>query len=152
MFMTANVRPGSGHLLRDYELRDTSGQPMMLSDYRGKSNLVIIPCPAAVSDDLLRLLREIDSQPARLREYETQVLLVASQAIACNLPNVRVLLDDSGQALRDLGSPAVYVTDKFREVVHRFDWLPMASDVFGWMEFTAMQCPECHPPEWPAIE
>ena len=60
--------------------------------------------------------------------------------------------EQRGSALQELGSPAVYITDKFREVVHRFDSLPSAADILGWIEFTAMQCPECHPPEWPPLD
>jgi hypothetical protein len=147
-----NVRPGPGRLLRDYQLSDTAGQQMVLSDYRGKSNLVLITSGADDVAGLAGLLRELDSQSARLREYEAQVIVISSRAERFDLPAVRVLLDDRGNALRELGAPAVYITDKFREVVHRFDSLVSASDILGWVEFTAMQCPECHPPEWPPVE
>jgi hypothetical protein len=147
-----NLRPGPGHLLRDYQLSDTAGKQMMLSDYRGKSNLVLITSQAENTAELARLLHELDSQSARLREYEAQVIVILSCAERFDIPAVRVLLDDRSNALRELGAPAVYITDKFREVVHRFDSLSSADDILGWVEFTVMQCPECHPPEWPPVE
>lgn len=50
---------------------------------------------------------------------------------------------------------AIYFLDKFREVFHVYriavgQPLPTTDDILGWIRFVAMQCPECHPPEWPA--
>lgn len=145
-----SVGPRPGHLIRDYQLKDTSGRTVMLSDYSGKANLVLITSDRSVNPDTL--LNELDNEAARLREYETQVLVVTSQMEGHDFRNVRILLDERGEALRDLGSSAVYITDRFREVIHRFDKLPTLGEILGWVEFTAMQCPECHPPEWPPIE
>ncbi len=143
------LRPGE--LIRDYELREPSGRPMMLSDYRGRLNLILITADGAAPDQLTRLLRDLNSQADRLRENEAQVLMISSGREQFELPNIKSLRDKPGNVIRELGSPAVYVTDKFREVVHRFDSLPNAEDILQWVDFTAMQCPECHPPEWPVV-
>jgi hypothetical protein len=114
--VATNLRTAPGHLLRDNQLRDTAGQSMMFSDYRGESNLVLITSRVENTVELAGLLREFASQAARLREYEAQMIVISSCAERFDFPAVRILLDSSGNALREIGAPAVYITDKFREI------------------------------------
>jgi hypothetical protein len=49
-------------------------------------------------------------------------------------------------------TPAVLVTDRFREVyaAWRGSALPGAQAILDWLVFINIQCPECGWPEWPA--
>ncbi len=163
----ANELPSKGHRLHDFELTSALGPVVRLSDYRGRSNLVLI-----FTDDRTetrQLLVDMAGQYAQIKDEQAQVLAVlksrqqasgAKQELQLPYP---VLADDDGRAHRRAGavdlqghnSAAVYVTDRFGEVfgVYRTrdgQSLPTVAEILDWLEFVNSQCPECEPPEWPA--
>jgi peroxiredoxin len=157
----AEVRlPSRGELLRDYSFISRDGAPVMLSDFRGKSNLVLILIPGSIDSPQTQLLHSLAEKSQQVREDETRLIVVTRPEHLRTVVNLggdfEFLSDSSGQVLLELGAtdhPAIYITDKFREVSHIFrgPTLPTVSDIIGWIEFVATQCPECHPPEWPAV-
>lgn len=156
--------PHRGQLLRDYLFKRSDGETVMLTDFRGKWNLVIVALPVALDPAQAHLLQSLAEKSTEVREYETRVLVVTRPEHLPTVVNLGgdfiFLSDEHGTAMLELGaseSPVIYITDKFREVFHRFHaethpGLPTADDILGWVYFVAMQCPECHPPEWPADE
>lgn len=152
--------PHRGQLLRDYELTKTDGSTLMLSDFRNKLNVVLIIFNGALTPAQTQWLRQLAGKSDEVRENETRVIVAvpAGQQIEGLPAELIVASDESGRVLRDLAagpSTAVYFTDKFREVFHVYriaqgEPLPSVDEILGWIKFVAMQCPECHPPEWPA--
>ena len=71
------ARPAKGQLIRDFTLTSTLGEPISLSDYRGRSNLVLVF--AAGGEDGspdLKILAEIAADHARFLDEQTQVLAI----------------------------------------------------------------------------
>jgi hypothetical protein len=134
--------------------------PVMLSDFRGKANVVLMLFPSPVGASEAQLLHYLSEKSAEVRQNETRLAVVTSPEHLGTVVNLggdfEFWSDTSRQALVELGAieqPTIYFTDKFREVIHvlRGPTLPTANDILGWIEFVAIQCPECHPPEWPAV-
>ncbi len=158
------VAPRRGQLIRDYVLPDAAGKTVQLTDFRGKWNLLVVLLPVALDAPQTQLLQSLAEKSAQVRENETRVLVVTRPehlATVVNLGDDFLILSDSnGSVLLELAAfdtPVFYITDKFREVLYRLDVtqehpLPTAEEIVSWTEFAATQCPECHPPEWPADE
>lgn len=160
--------PAKGRRFPDFELTAASGHQVRLSDYRGRSSLVLV-----FADDqrtMADLLIEMARLYERFKEEESEIIVVEQCARdecarikeQLKLPFL-MLSDGDGHIHREVGASdergrtaaAVYVTDRYGEVfaVYRTSdgqKLPRASDLLEWLEFVNSQCPECEPPEWPA--
>ena len=160
--------PSEGHLLRDFALISPLGVRIHLSDYRGRSNLVLL-----VTDNesaSARLMSDLAREYAEIRNHEAEVLAVewlspeqaTQEKQQMRLP-YPLLVDEDGRFHREVGatdahgqsSAAVYVTDRFGEVFGSYRTrdgqnLSTAEEILNWLEFVNSQCPECEPPEWPA--
>lgn len=163
-----NELPSKGRQLHDFELTSALGVHIQLSDYRGRSNLVLI-----FADDqqsTMTLLSDTASQYTQIKNEEAEVLAVvqltreqaAETKQRLKLP-YPVLADEDGRIHREVGAvslqgsvaAAVYVTDRFGEVFGLYrtrdgQALPKVAEILSWLEFVNSQCPECEPPEWPA--
>jgi peroxiredoxin len=152
--------PLRGELLRDYTFTSAEGNPVMLSDFRAKANLVLLLFPGPIDSSQSHLLRSLAENSPQVRQNETRLAVVTHAEHLSTVVNLggdfEFWSDISGQILLELGAsehPVIYITDKFREIFHIFPGptLPLAADIVSWTEFVTMQCPECHPPEWPAV-
>jgi peroxiredoxin len=156
-----------GYLVRDFALTSALGQRIQISDYRGRSNLVIV-----FTGDSAIELEFLQNAARRYQEITEQAAIIvavfphstqdrSSAKKWDNLP-FPVLTDDDGRIHRLYGaldqqgkpSPVVYVTDRFGEIVSVCDALdgknlPTTNEVLKTLEFINSQCPECEPPEWP---
>ena len=156
-----------GYLIRDFVLTSALGVRMQISDYRGRSNLVLVFAgQAGIESDFLQ------DAAARYQDFtEQDAVIVAvfpynSQEthllkIWATLPFV-VLADDDGRVHGLYGAvdehgrpgPVIYVTDRFGEIVSVYDarggqHQPSSDEVLRMLEFINHQCSECEPPEWP---
>jgi peroxiredoxin len=164
------ARPAKGQLIRDFTLISTLGQPISLSDYRGRSNLVLVFGGGGDGSPDLKILAEIAADYAWFLDEQTQALAImqCSQAKAArikeemNLP-FPLLVDEDGRIHRPAGAAdnyghpasAIYITDRFGEVfaVYRAaegQTMPALQEIVTWLAFINSQCPECGSPEWPA--
>ena len=164
------ARPAKGQLIRDFTLPSTLGQQISLSDYRGRSNLVLVFAGGGDAIPDRKCLAEIAADYARFQEEQAQVLAILQCARGkaalikqqANLP-FPVLVDEDGRIHRPAGAvdvqghpaTAIYVTDRFGEVfaVYRAaegQAIPSAREIVEWLTFINSQCPECASPEWPA--
>jgi len=66
------ARPAKGQLIRDFTLTSTLGQPISLSDYRGRSNLVLVFAAGGDGSPDLKILAEIAADYARFLDEQTQ--------------------------------------------------------------------------------
>ncbi len=158
----------TGRILPEFSLPAVSGGSIRNSDYRGRSNLVVI-----VADDRPQtsgLMQALADSYALIKTEAAEVLAIVALSPEQarerfgNLP-YPVLVDADGRVQQRLGAitaqgqaaAALYVTDAFGEIqlVHRTregQTLPAASEVVTLLEFINIQCPECEPPEWPLIK
>jgi peroxiredoxin len=167
IFKTAETRPVKGQLIRDFELTSTDGRKISLSDYRGRSNLLLV-----FADGRSRSLKFLTGAAKgydKIQEEQAEVLAVV-QGTSGKAARVKdearakfpVLVDKDGRIHRLLGAQdrrgqpemAVYVTDRFGEVFAAFresekQAMPSVQEILEWLEFVNSQCPECSPPEWP---
>lgn len=159
-YSSSTASSNRGQVLRDYVLKNADGESFQLSDFRGRQNLLLILFPS-IPPDQIRLLETLSNKFEQVRDLETRVIVVVrpEQLFAVPaLPSELVLATAELESIFAELAPqaaAIYVTDKFREVFHLYrvnagDPLPSVGDLLSWVEFTALHCPECHPPEWPA--
>jgi peroxiredoxin len=162
----AQCYPDRGHLLRDFVLTSSEGEPTQISNYRGRGNLVVVLASELEGGDLT----EMAQRHAEFLEEEAKVVAIFQcpwkQAKLIQhrleLPFL-VLADEDGRVYRSLGAltlegklaPAVYVTDRFGEVFAAYrtadgQRVPSTDEMLGWLRFINRQCPECFPSEWPA--
>jgi len=164
--ISLNELPSRGRLLRDFALLSGLGRPIRLSDYRGRSNLVLI-----CADDRAKtkqLLLDLESQYTQIQSEEAEILIVvrspaeaAEKKEQLKLP-YPILADENGRIHHELGAvdsqgqsfTAVYVTDRFGEVFRAYrtrdgQSLPHVAEIVNVLEFINIQCPECEAPEWP---
>ena len=157
------ARPSKGQLIRDSTLISALGQPISLSDYRGRSNLVLVLAGGSADSPDLGILNEIASNYTQFREEQAKVLAILQCdreratriAHQTDLP-FPLLVDEDGRIHRSAGAEdrhshpaeAIYITDAFGEVfaVYRQaerQTMPGAQEMVKWLSFINMQCPEC---------
>lgn len=159
--------PAKGTLIRDFQLTSSEGKSILLSEYRGRSNMVLVL--AAESEGVAGFLCGLQEHQAELAGNEARVLVIlaGSEQHASNLKQslhlkFEVLADKDGHVHRLLGAkdavghicPAVFITDRFGEVFAAYSiahdkLLPGLEEVLSWIDLINRQCPECAPPEWP---
>jgi peroxiredoxin len=167
LFPSQEKYPAKGQVIRDFQLFSGEGQPVLLSEIRGHSNMVLVF--AGKSGAAGNLLSELSLHRAELAANEARPLAIVAatreQAVELRAElhlNFEVLADESGELHRSVGAegqaegicPAVFVTDRFGEVfaVYRAangTVLPGMTEILSWLEFINRQCPECGPVEWP---
>ena len=163
----AGELPRKGLGFPGFELMSSAQHPMRLSDYRGRSSVVLIFMDdQRVTTELLSAVAHCYNE---VKHQEAEVIAVAkSSPEECarikgrlKLPFV-VLSDGDGRIHREVGASdeqgqaaaAAYVIDRYGEIFaiyRRRDGqaLPTAAEILNWLEFVNSQCPECEPPEWP---
>jgi peroxiredoxin len=159
--------PSKGKRLPEVELLSFKGQKFHLSDYRGRSNLVVLLIDER--PETKRLLTEIANKFREIQNADANVLAIRSASLepptlpkaSLNFP-FEIFSDPDRVVHHQLGATdeqnrdaaALYVTDRFGEVfgIYRIrdgQPLPSVDEILNWLEFINAQCPECEPPEWP---
>lgn len=165
--MTRGVVAPAGTTFPDFVLPAADGGRVELETYRGRRNLVVVCAGAGpLPGTLARLLDELAKRGEEVASEAAQVITVVTTAEAAR--NARragfpVVLDEAARLHARVGAsddagrpaPAVFVTDRFREIYATYVLtpgapLPDARAVLGWLVFINIQCPECGAPEWPA--
>jgi hypothetical protein len=157
---SGDQRPGKGTVLRDVELHLADGSRQLLSQFRGRTNLVII---FAAQGDVIPLLDQLLSAGSELKANAARVLVIGSKPLSQKFDGKDFHWADDPEAIlhRQLGAvgddaqpvATVYITDRFGEVFAGFresaqQHLPDGKEVIAWLEFINQQCEECSPPEW----
>lgn len=154
--------PGIGYRLRDFVLRSTAGAEVRLSDYRGRSNLILIF--GALSAQCSVLIGDVAAQYQRLREEQAEVLFIIPAPIEKDEQPIQlpfpVLVDSGRQLYAEYGLQlnsdpisGIFIADRFGELAASYVGPETANatcaSILKWLEFINSQCPECEPPEWP---
>lgn len=159
----------SGFMIRDFTLVSSSGNNVRISDFRGRSNLVVVFTGSPSFPDAIRgFLTDAERSAQEFSKQDATLVAIlpcgpeehASQ-IADGSP-ILVLYDKTHAAYRRSGAtdengrvmPLVYLTDRFGEIVCAFagpghSTPPAVDKILSALEFVNQQCPECEPPEWP---
>jgi peroxiredoxin len=152
-----------GYVIRDFILYSVQGEPIQISNYRRRANLVLVfSGEGPLSESLLRTLA------AKKEEFKQQdaipILILAQQALELKswAEQLLVLIDENQRVHSLYGAvdqhgrpvPVLYVTDRFGEIAAVYSaaggaQLPAFDAVLKLLEFINHQCPECEPPEWP---
>jgi peroxiredoxin len=156
-----------GEIFPAFTLPGLERSPVALEDLRARANLVLVfvadEADGSAVTGLLEQLRvrrqELDGEVARV------VVVATSRARANHLrgPDAfPAVLDEGARVHRQVGAtdgadnpaPAVFVTDRFREIFAAYipgqgSALPGAQEIIEWLVFINIQCPECGAPEWP---
>lgn len=147
-------------MLRDVELHLADRSRQLLSQFRGRTNLVIV---FAAEGDVIQLLDQLVSARSELKANAARVLVIGSKPLSQKFDGKDFQWADDPEAIlqRQLGAvgdnaqpvATVYITDRFGEVFAAFrespqQRLPEGKEVIAWLEFINQQCEECSPPEW----
>ncbi len=165
----ARVDPGSGvqrpgYMIRDFVLTSPQGKDVLISSFRGQTNLVIVF--TGYSDALFAFLDEVSRHCSEFAEQEALILAILpyrqEERILPNSPLILGLHDETLRAHHLSGAidengrpvPVVYLTDRFGEILSTYvvpnqALPPGVEEVLRKLEFVNHQCPECEPPEWP---
>jgi peroxiredoxin len=156
-----------GEIFPAFTVPDFDGSPVFLESYRGRKNLVVVFAgDKAGWAPVMVLLEELGARAEELTSEAAQALVVVPSRSAAVLQRARwafpVLVDDGARIHRNVGAtdaggraaPAVFVTDRFREIYAAY--LPRpgsallgAKEILDWLVFINIQCPECGVSEWP---
>jgi peroxiredoxin len=161
--------PSRGHLMPDFTLLSSCGNPVGLYDYRGRANLVLF-CAGRTKDSADGpLLSALAKRYGEIAETGSEVVLVLAESTVqadgfqrkMHLP-FPVLFDPDMRVHNMVGASggqavpaaALYITDRFLEVFAAWrtvtgDRLPDISEVLSWLTYLDSQCPECTQIEWP---
>lgn len=142
-----------GSVIPDLELFFADGSRQLLSEFRGRSNLVIIF--RAESQDVLALLRDLSAETNTIRSNESKALVIETrEQIAAGAQQSTFPIAHALSMPRLPAVPPVIITDRFGEIFAALPnanspAIPSADEVVRWLEFINQQCEECSPPEWP---
>jgi peroxiredoxin len=159
--------PCCGYRLRDFSLCSSEGRDIGISDYRGRSNLVLIF--GGVPETSAAYLEVLSQHSSAVHDEGAEVLAVleCTREAAINLKQASgllfpVLADIDTWVHRQFGAhdasgrsaAALYVADKFGQVLLadakvKMNLPPDMEDIVKTLQFIEGQCPECEPPEWP---
>jgi peroxiredoxin len=148
-----------GDRLPDFSLPSTLGRPIRVSDFRNRTNLVVIFSNPEQLEAILPCLAELDQAAPELIEENTQVILVLPIALerAENLKdrfdlNFPILADEHGHVIDDLihvhqPGTEVYILDRYGEIfaverIETADRFPPANEIIDWVRFIEIHCPE----------
>jgi hypothetical protein len=153
-----------GQIFPAFTLPGMGQSAVILEDYRGRTNLVLVLAgEELVHSPVSELLEELTARAQTLKAELAQVIVVAASAdLPCGQGAFPVALDEDASVHRQAGAtdaagrpaPAVFVTDRFREIYGAYfpghgSTLPSAQEIIEWLVFINIQCPECGAPEWP---
>ena len=142
--MTTTTTPDIGQTVPDFRLRGPGGQPVSLSEYRGKKNVVIVFFPLAFSPVCSHQLPDIEKEMKHFEALDAVVLGVsvdshyANQAFARSLGISFPLLSDFDRAAsrawgvlipeKLYSGRAVFVVDKQGRLAYR-DVAPTTAEI-----------------------
>jgi peroxiredoxin len=142
--VTTTTTPHVGQAVPDFRLRGPGGQPVSLSEYRGKKNVVVVFFPLAFSPVCSHQLPDIEKEMPRFEALDAVVLGVsvdshyANQAFARSLGISFPLLSDFDRAASQAwgvlipeklySGRALFVVDKQGRLAYR-DVAPTTAEI-----------------------
>lgn len=152
--------PSKGVRIRDYALIDAAGDPIALSNFRGKRNLVLIFAGARETGEAVANGLSSFDQEFADADAVAIVILADQPAWVSGRPHILIASDVEAIAHREVGAvdasikfvQGCYITDRFGEVKTALHEIPAVSEMLRWLDYINSECPECEPPEWPVIE
>ncbi len=157
---TKGTPPSKGLRIRDYALIDADGNPIELSSFRGKHNLVLIFAGARETGEaVVERLSPFDQEFGDADALAV-VILADEPAWVSGHPHVLIATDVAAIAHKEIGGAEAsvkfvqgcYVTDRFGEVYTALHEIPPVSEMLRWLDYINNECPECEPSEWPPLE
>lgn len=150
--------PSVGELMIDFILFSMDGDRLRISDFRGRSNLVLIFCASGNSKETRNFLQEVSGLRSEFEGEEAQVLVIVLMSddqaeLHRNLP-FPVLQDENGYAHELAGvavnkrdfRPVIYVIDRYGEIRHICrQGVPSCANagaILEWVRYINLECPE----------
>jgi peroxiredoxin len=148
-------------LLRPFSLTASDGATVQLTDFKQRSNLVLILHHSTRCAECLAFLGKVGEHLESYANAEAVVLGICADSPETmrevRLP-FRLLSDSAGRvaAREAVDVPSVLIADRFGEMWagwragdrHTF---PAVDEMASWLEFIELQCRECEAPEWPVV-
>lgn len=152
----------SGQMMPDFTLTTSEGEPIRISDFRNRYNLVLIFTGDTSTEPLQDFLEDLSDRKSDIQALDARafVIVPGDEARAARFQsrmglNLTVLADPDGSVYHRvlgidrnvLANLQVYVIDRFGEIYSSFETgdhesLPTADEVLSWLDFIEIQCPE----------
>lgn len=150
LFRTEPETLQKGSVIPDFELSFLDGTRQLLSQFRGRSNLVVF---FTAEPETRALVAELVEQNSSLEVNEAKVLVISPGKLSAPSAPKHALATAAARLPEALIGAEVIITDRFGEVFAVFPkpnipTCPSADEVVRWLEFINQQCEECSPPEW----
>ncbi|MDT8068609.1 MAG: hypothetical protein ROO76_10650 [Terriglobia bacterium] len=157
---TKGKPPSKGVRIRDYALVDAVGNPIELSSFRGRQNLVLVFAGARETGEAA--VNRLSSFEQEFAGADAMVIVIVADepAWVTGLPHVLAATDVAAIAHKEIGGPdaavkfvqGCYITDRFGEVYAALHEIPPVTEMLRWLDYINNECPECEPSEWPPME
>lgn len=150
------VKLRSGEMAPDLALRSAASNPVRVSDYRNRENVILLFARPGEAVSLQRLLADLEDRQADLAWEHTAVIVVLQDPAQAELSipeHFPVWIDSEDRWYRLMfgdqpEAPAAYVAlDRFGEVIH-FGPISgpegdvIAQDLLEIVQFVELLCPE----------
>ena len=151
IFRTGPQALEKGSFVPDFELVFPDGTRQLLSEFRGRSNLVIVF--ATDKERVHALLAELAAHAGAIKNSESKVIVMGAPKQFSADEMSAFATASAPKFPETLTGALVIITDRFGEVFAAFPntntpAIPAADEVVRWLEFISQQCEECSPPEW----
>jgi len=142
----------TGGRLPDLALPSVDGRSTVPLKPGGRLNPVIVALHGGGCEPCRAYLRDLASTAAELREWDAHVVVVAHDAevaVDQNLPfPVVVDAERIFETRTGIAGAAVVIADQWGEIAHVAEAaqdhdLPSAREIVEWVQYLAIQCPEC---------
>ncbi len=146
-----------GALLPDVTLTSVAGQPVRISDYRGRYALVLLLLGESRDAALFERLLALADRYAEIRQEGAEVLAIvpgpreAAEAIARAHPFPFPILADADKRAHHryeaVERGTLLIADRYGEIYYvgvaaEGHSLPSVEEILSWIRFTEAQCPE----------
>lgn len=150
-----DVQLGSGRMLRYVMLPDRDGQPIDLSGFRRRQELVVLFHHGTTCADCAAYLQRLAADHAAIRDTGAALIAIGeSTPVGVPFPAL-VDAQNATAATQGVLLPALVITDQYGEIYVEYDGgtehnLPDATEIAAWLLRIETLCDECTTPEWDA--
>jgi len=148
-------------MVPDFSLPSTSGRPIRISDYRQRSNLVLLFVAQADREAIRPLFDQLQSARGEFANENAELLAVFPTSIA-EVERLKdeagiefpILSDERGLTRRFLTAEdgaglltSIFIVDRYGEIyaierIEQAGSVPDAEEILDWVRFIELQCPE----------
>jgi peroxiredoxin len=148
-----------GQMMPDFSLPSSLGRPFRVSDFRNRSNLVLVICNLDNIEEISLLLPSLNAAASEISQENSSLALILPKT----LDEVETIVDEYGVIFPVLADPdkkviqgkvhvndpglEMYILDRYGEIaaverVETAGFFPKPVEILDWVRYLEIQCPE----------